>query len=110
MANFNDFDIETQNERGNTVEQFNGSVTTAGSPVTITPASGKITSLIIENPSKGVNANGNNDLLLVSFDGGTTFKTVVRSTNISLSNVYLDDIRIDSNNNNTNYEVIITHD
>lgn len=107
---FKDFDIETQDERGNIPEHFNGSVATAGSPVTITPSSGKITSFVVDNPDKGTNANDRTDLLLVSLDGGTTFKTVKRGTSLSGESLYLDDLRIDSNANSTNYEIIITHD
>lgn len=92
-----------------TLAHFNGSVTTAGSPVTISaPNSEKISSAIIDNPDKGTNANDKADLLLVSFDGGTTFKTVKRGTSLSVTASFTD-IRIDSNNNGTNYEVIITY-
>lgn len=107
---FNDFDLEIQDKKGNISQQFNGSVATAGVPVTITPASGRITSFLVDNPDKGTNANDKNDLLLVSLDSGVTYKTVKRGTSLSASSVYLIDIRIDTNSNGTNYEIIITHD
>lgn len=107
---FRDFDVEIEDVKGNTSQQFNGSVTTAGSPVTITPATGRITAFLVDNPDKGSNANDRNDLLLVSLDGGTTFKTVKRGTSFSGGPVFLEDLRIDSNEDNTNYEIVITHD
>ena len=106
---FDDFDIEIQDQRGNTPEQINGSVTTAGVPVTITPSSGKITSIEVVNPNKGPNANSSADLLYVSFDG-TTYATINRGGYKALEGVYLDSIKIDSNNNGVKYEIILTHD
>jgi len=110
MVDFKDFDIEVQDQRGNIPEHFNGSVTTAGSPVTITPTSGKIVAAEVFNPNRGSSANGFDDNLLVSFDGGSTFRTVPRGGTLSIESVYLDDFQIDANNNGTNYEVILTHD
>lgn len=110
MANFTDFDIEVQDEKGNIPEQFNGSVTTSGSPVTITPSSGKIVAAEVFNPNRGTNANGFDDNLLVSFDGGSTFRTVPRGGTIAIESVYLDDFQVDANNDGTNYEIILTHD
>jgi hypothetical protein len=106
---FKDFDVEIQDEVGVIPEHFNGSVAIAGTPVTITPSSGKITTIKVYNPRKGTNANGLNDVLLVSYDGGTTYISVPRGE-VEELNTYLDNFKIDANNNGVNYEVVITHD
>lgn len=109
MADFDNFDVEIQDEKGVNPEHFNGSVATAGTPVTITPSSGKITSIIVYNPRKGPNANGVNDVLLVNIDGTTTEISIPRGESLEVD-TYIDDFTIDTNVNGTNYEVIILHD
>ena len=89
-------------------EHYNGSVT-AGTPVTITHSNGTgIRSALIDNPSKGPNANpASVDVLLISFDGGTTWKSLGRGESLSITALFTD-LRIDSDNGTINYEVIIT--
>jgi len=110
MADFNDFDVEIQDQLGNVPENINGSVTTAGSPVTITPSSGTITAAEVFNPNRGTNTNDFNDVLLVSWDGGSTFRTVPRGGTIAIESIYINSFEIDSNNDGTNYEIVLTHD
>lgn len=110
MAQFNDFDIEVENEKGNTPEQQIVTVTTAGAPMTVTPSSGKITNILVINPNKGPNKNQKNDLIYLSLDGSTNYLTIQRGTNLSISGIYLDNFNLDANNNNVVAEVFITHD
>ena len=106
MSDFKDFDVEVQNFRDSTPEQFNGTVTTAGSPNTITPTSTKpITKAFIQNPSKGTNANSILDVLYYSIDG-TSYASLTRGESITLPGIF-NSILIDTNNNNTNYEIIV---
>lgn len=107
MAEFNDFDIEIENDKESSSEHYNGSVATAGSPVTLTHTSGNIKGFIVNNPTKGTNANGINDVLYISTDSGTTYLTIERGANLSISLINIVDLRIDSNNNGVNYEVIL---
>jgi hypothetical protein len=109
MADFNDFSIETQDEKGVIPENINGTVVTAGTPVTISPSSGKITSLTVYNPRRGPNSNNNNDVLLISVDSSGTKISLPRGEDFSLD-TYIDSFEIDANNNNTNFEVVILHD
>ena len=104
---FDDFDLETQDIKDTDPEQFVAAVVTAGSPVTITPTNTRpITKAIVINPSKGPNANGVNDVLLVSIDGTTNYITIARGESISYPGVF-PNISIDTNNNGTNYEVVV---
>lgn len=103
---FKDFNVEVDDNLNNSPEHFNGSVTTAGSPVTITLTStNEISNLIIVNPSKGPNSNGVNDLLYLNIDGGSTYITIARGESLALP-VNKASIKVDANNNGTNYEII----
>lgn len=104
---FKDFDVEIQDDKENSPEHFNGSVATAGSPVSLSLTStNPISHAFILNPSKGTNANAINDVLLLNVDNGTTFITIARGESISLP-VNGSSIKIDTNNNGTNYEAIL---
>ena len=107
MAEFNNFDLEIEDLKDAVVEHKNGSVTTAGTPVTITATgSKKILSALIINQAVGPQANSLGDLLYVSFDGGSNYTTISRRGNIAIQGAY-DDIRVDSNNNGVKYEIIL---
>lgn len=102
-------EVEIKDTVGHIPEHINNSVTTAGTPEVITPVSGKITSAEVYNPRKGVNANDKSDILYVSFDG-VSYTSVPRGESIAMTAIYLTDIKIDSNNDGANFEVILTHD
>jgi len=108
MGNFNDFDVEIQDIKDSTSEQFSGSVTTAGSSITITPSSAKpIQLVLIQNPNKGPNANSNqNAVLLVNTDGGSYKFTIARGTGFYIPGIFTS-FTIDTNINGTKYEVIL---
>jgi hypothetical protein len=108
VANFSDFDVEIQDIKDSTPEQFNGTVATAGTPVTITPTSAKpIQLILIQNPRKGPNANSSsNKVLLVKVDGGALKYSVARGSQIYIPGVY-NSFTIDANLNGTNYELIL---
>lgn len=108
MAEFNDFDVEIQNKYDAEPEHFNGSVATAGSPVTITPTNGRdAQTATVLNPRRGPNANSNLDVLLVSVDGGTTYISLGRGDSIRINANITAGVKIDANNNGTNYEVVV---
>lgn len=90
-----------------TQEHINGTVTTAGSPDTITPTANTIRAFVVQNPIKGPNKNGSSDVLLISLDSGVTFFSLARGDVLTMSYVNIADIRMDSNNNGTNYEIIL---
>lgn len=107
MATFNDFDLEIQNESDSQPEHFNGSITTAGSPSTITPATSRDIGLaFVKNPNRGPNQNNFSDVLLVSLDGGSTYTSLSRGESVYLPGMFTS-LLIDSNNNNVNYEIIV---
>jgi hypothetical protein len=107
MGNFSDFDIEIQDIKDSSPEHFNGTVTTAGTPVTITPSSGKIIQLVlINNPNRGPNANTINQVLLVNIDGGSYKFSVPRGSSFYIPGIF-SSFKIDSNLNSTKYEVIL---
>lgn len=85
----------------------NGSVATAGSPVSITaPDSNIIQGFFIQNPSKGPNANGNNDYLLVSIDNTTNYITLNRGESMSFQGD-TSTIKVDASSNGVKYEAIV---
>lgn len=107
MSQFRDFSLEVDDSVDNEPENITGSVTTAGSPATISATSTKpIKYIFILNPSKGVNANDINDVLYVNIDGGSFYITVARGESISLP-VNKSSIKIDTNTNGTKYELIL---
>lgn len=98
MADFNDFDIEIQNEKDSDSESFVATVTTAGSPVTITPTNLKtITCAYIHVPDAGPNVGTNTigDYILYSTDGGSVFHQLKVNEWIGLPGNF-SDIRIDA--------------
>jgi hypothetical protein len=105
---FNDFDVEIQNEKDSKPEHINGSVTFAGTPITVTAGNGlPIQSALIICPNKGPNANSKGTYLLVSSDGTANYTTVPRGGKLQICGVF-DNLTIDASDNNTNYEIIIT--
>jgi len=87
-------------------EQFNGTVTTT-STVTLTLAgSEEIQYFSINNPSKGDRANGNNDVLYFSLDGGTTYQTLTRGEFVFLPGD-IADLRLQSSGTSINYEATL---
>lgn len=109
MAEFNDFDIEIENEKESTVEQFSGNVATAGVPVTITPSNGRpIKSFFIDVPSvMDIQApNAIADGILYSMDGGTTYFSLSSGEWIYMPvEAGITDLRIDTNNDGTTYQI-----
>tara|TARA_R100000951_G_scaffold19275_1_gene16086 strand:- start:3557 stop:3877 length:321 start_codon:yes stop_codon:yes gene_type:complete len=102
-----DFDVEIQDEKQSNPEHFNGVVTTAGSPVTITPTSGENVQLVlVKNPNKGPNKNNPNDVLLVSIDGGTTYVSLSRGEYAYFPGIFTS-VKIDSTANGAKYESIV---
>lgn len=107
MAEFGDFGVEVQDEINSDPEQFNGTLGTAGTVTTITPASGrKVQKALIINPRSGVNTNSINDVLYFSIDGGTTYMALGRGDTASLPGIFVD-LRLKSNNNSVKYETIV---
>jgi len=107
MADFGDFDLEIQDERQSDPEQFEGSVITAGSPVTITPTNGNtIQKAIVISPKRGPSANGFNDVLKINIDGSTKFIHIARGESLELPGVFAS-LKIDSLTNGVNYEIIV---
>ena len=110
MAEFDDFDVEIQDEKDSAPEHINSNVAIAGSPDTLTPASGKkITLAYIKNPNKGVRQNDTQDVLYISIDGSvptTGGTTISRGEYTYLAGVFTE-LKIDTNNNGTIYEVIL---
>jgi len=106
---FNDFDVEIENKKDSTPEHIEGSVTTAGVPITVTASNAKpIHSAIILNQRVGPNANpsGSTSYLRVSTDGGSNWATVPRNGWITLAGVF-DDIRVDAGADGLKYEIIL---
>lgn len=104
---FDDFDLEVQDEKDSDPEHFDSSVTTAGSPDTLTPASTKPVQLAyVKNPGKGPKQNGGNDVLLVTIDGSVKTTTIERGAAAYFPGIFTS-LVIDTNNNGTNYEVIL---
>lgn len=102
-----DFDLEVQDIRDTDPEHFNGSVTTAGTPVSITPTNAKPIQLaLVSNPKKGPNANATNDVLLVNIDGTTVEMALARGEKVYFPGIF-NTLSVDSNNNSVNYEVIV---
>jgi len=90
-----------------TPEHKNGSITTSGTPITITPTSGLIIKkALISNPDSGPNKNDMGDELQVSSDGGVVYVTLARG-DAYLFPGDITDLKIDSNQDGTNYEIIL---
>lgn len=85
----------------------NGSVTTAGVPVSITaPSSNVIQQFYIQNPSKGPNSNGPNDYLRVSIDNTTNYITLNRGESMSFQGD-TSTVKVDASSNGVKYEAIV---
>lgn len=85
----------------------NGNVPVAATPVVLTaPGPNTIQQVFIQNPSKGVNSNGVNDILYISIDEGTTFLTLIRGESVSLAGD-TPNVQIKSSSNGVNYEAIL---
>ena len=85
----------------------NGVVATAGVPVTLTaPSSNKIQQIFVQNPSRGVNANGTNDVLYINIDGTSTYIALARGESVALTGDTAS-IKIDSSINGVKYEAIL---
>ena len=90
-------------------EHFNGNVTTAGNPITIIPTSLKAISYTfiqcntVRDP---VNPNTISDAIYFSLDNGVTYSTLMAGESIFVPGVY-DNVKLDSNSDATNYQVII---
>lgn len=109
MVDFEDFDLEVQDERDSTPEHFSGSVTTAGSPVTITATSGKTIqySFIMCNGTRDPwNDNNINDAIKFSIDGGSVWTTLMAGESQYIPGVHAN-IRIDASDDGVNYQVIV---
>jgi len=107
MAFFDDRDIEIQDITDSEPEHFTGSVTTAGTPVVITPTNGRsIQFFRIINHSRGTYANTANDIIKYSLDGGTTYTELERPGFEALPGV-VTSLYVDSNNNGVNYDIIV---
>ena len=110
MSGFDNFDVEIQNECDSTPEHFNGDLGTAGTVTTITPTSGKqIQFAIVVNPGKGSDKNSNNDVIYASIDGTdpNTKRVTVNKNGRGRFNGLFTELKMTSNNNDTNYEVIL---
>ena len=109
MANFEDFDIEIQDLKGSTAEHFNGSVTTAGTPVTITPTS--TNPILFFNISvPGVrdpdSPNAIADAIKFSLDGGSNYDYLMSGESIFLPG-NIASLTVDTNANGTTYRIIV---
>lgn len=93
-----------------TQEHFNGTVETSGTPITVTPTSGNIVSIIVQNPDDGPNQNPGNRVLLLSWDGGTTYFSIKNTGIYTASNISEPSVVLDATGNNTNFEIILEHD
>jgi hypothetical protein len=109
MANFTDFDVEIADNKDSSPEHKNGSVTTAGTPVTVSRTDAKNSQLVfINNPSKGVNANAINAVLYVSIDGGVTYVSLARGESQHFPGVIVNgNLKINASANGVKYEAIL---
>ncbi len=106
---FKDFDIEIQDIRDSDPETFIGNVPTVGVPVVISPTSEKIIQLafISCNGTRDPdNSNKINDAIKFSIDGGNNWLTLMAGESIYVPGVF-DDLRLDTNSNETHYQVIL---
>jgi len=88
--------VVTGGVSGIAVEHLNGSVGTGGATLTFAAQS---VSILVHNVSGGIN-------LLVSFDGGTNFKTVNAGAVLAID-VKLSSIRVKSSAGTANYEILV---
>ena len=112
MGQFDDFDLEIQDDKERGTEHYNGTVTTAGVPVTVSTINNNtIQYTYVYNPTRGPNANSPGDMLYISWDGGTTYTTLPRGSSIMWpgkgSGSSGESITIDSNVDGVKYEVML---
>jgi hypothetical protein len=89
-----------------TPEQFNGTVTTTSTVIIAPNGNANIQYFSINNPSRGDRANGFNDVIYYSLDGGTTYQTLTRGEFVFLPGD-IEDLRLQSSGTNVNYEVVL---
>lgn len=107
MSDFRDFDVEISDNKESNPEQFNGVVTSAGTPVVVSPTGGNNIQLaFVKSSNKGVNANGPTDVLYLTIDGSANVISISRGEYIYIPGVFTS-IKIDSNNNGVKYELIL---
>lgn len=108
MANFNDFDLEVQDLADSTPEHFEGTVTTAGSPITITPTNSKPIQLAFINVQgvRDPNPNGINDAIYITIDGSSNKISFMSGESQYIPGVF-NSLKVDSNNNGTSYQIIV---
>lgn len=109
MSDFGNFDIEIQDNSDTTPEQFSGTITTAGTAVTITPANAKpIQYLFVNVP--GVRdplvPNAISDAIYVTIDG-TTKKITLMSGESQYFPGNFSSFKLDTNANGTTYQAIV---
>ncbi len=106
---FDDFDIEIQDNKQATPEQFDGNVPTAGTPITITPTSGdkiQLAFIHVPGPRDPDNPNALGDAIKFSLDGGTKYTTLLANESIFMPGIF-DNLKLDTNEDNTYYQVIV---
>lgn len=106
MAFFDDFD-PTDNVANSEAEPFITEVITAGTPVTVTPSTGRqIKQALIKVERIGPNSGTNTflDYILYSVDGGTIFHTLRVNDFIVLPGLF-DDLRIDASKDGMKAEI-----
>jgi hypothetical protein len=84
---------------------FEGSVATAGTPVSLTLPN-PIQLAFVFNPNKGASANNQLDVLYITIDGSTKKTTVPRGSSRYFPGVF-STFKVDTNNSGTKYEVIL---
>ena len=106
---FDDFDIEVENSNESDPEHFNGSIVTAGTPISIIPTNTRPIrcAFINVNTTRDPDTPNNiKDAIKVSIDGGTTFITLMSGESQYIPGVFTE-LQLDSNENGTNYQVIV---
>lgn len=106
-----EFENEIADEVNRNTEHFNGTITTAGTPVVITTGTNRSIQLIqIVNPDKGTYANSPGVLLKVSFDG-TNYTTLSRGAVLIWPGkgygTNSNQVKLDGSANGTKYEVLV---
>lgn len=105
---FEDFDIEIQDEKQSNPEHFNGNVTTAGVPVTLSLTSAvEIQWAYIEcaGTRDPDNKNNINDSIKYSLDG-TNYIPLMAGESAFVPGI-VSEIKLDTNTNGTYYYVIL---
>jgi len=109
MVEFNDFDLEIQDEKQSEPEHFNGSITTAGSPVSLQLTSGKAIQwffLSVPSVRDQSSSNGIHDAIKFNIDGTSTYVTIMSGESIFVPGL-TQTLKLDTNDDGTDYEVIL---